>query len=86
MLQLNYIRENAGEIIDRLSIKNYDAKNIINKIIELDQYRRETQNLLDECLAKSNSMAKEIGKLYKSGRAAEANEFYSEMANMVSKK
>ena len=43
MLQLNIIRENPNEIIDRLAIKNFDAKLLVGKIIELDAKRREFQ-------------------------------------------
>ena len=44
MLQLNYIRENKEEAIERLAIKNFDAKVIVEKILDLDNDRRRTQN------------------------------------------
>ncbi len=73
MLQINVIRENPQEIITRLAIKNFDASKLVEKIIVLDQNRRETQKKLDDNLAEANSIAKEIGVLFKSGKASEAN-------------
>lgn len=73
MLQINVIRENPELIIERLAIKNFDAKEHVGKIILLDVKRRETQKKLDDNLAESNSLAKEIGMLFKSGKMAEAN-------------
>ena len=74
MLQLNFIRDHEQEVIDRLAIKNFPGQEIIRKIAELDDKRRETQKQLDDSQAESNILAKEIGILFKSGKAAEANE------------
>ncbi len=72
MLQLNFIRENAESIIEKLKVKNFDASEIINKIIENDKLRRETQTKLDNTLAETNRISKEIGVLFKSGKQDEA--------------
>lgn len=75
MLQVVTIRENTEEIIERLSVKNFkDAADLIRKTLELDDQRKKTQNELDSLLAHQNSLAKEIGELFKTGKAAEANE------------
>ena len=74
MLQLQVIREDPEEVIQRLSVKNFDAQGIIPDIISLDDKRKETQRNLDENLAKSNVIAKEIGILFKSGKTEEANQ------------
>ena len=68
MLQLNYIRENKEEVINRLSVKNFDAKESIEKVLELDNDRRRTQNELDALLNEANTLAKQVGELYKSGK------------------
>ncbi len=73
MLQINIIRDNPQEIIKRLSVKNFDAKELVEKIISLDAQRRETQKKLDDNLSEANSIAKEIGVLFKSGKTTEAN-------------
>lgn len=72
MLQINFIRENKQEVIDRLSIKNYKNVEVVEKIIELDEIRRKIQKQLDDILSESNKSAKEIGALYKQGKAADA--------------
>jgi len=82
MLQINIIRENPQEVIDRLAIKNFDAKESIEKIITLDSKRRETQKKLDDNLAESNSIAKEIGVLFKSGKASDANSLKEKTAEL----
>ena len=73
MLVLQTIRENPEEVIRLLAIKNFDGKEIIKNIMSLDDKRKETQKMLDDNLAQSNAMAREIGTLYKSGKSAEAN-------------
>ena len=73
MLQVNFIKENKQKIINLLEVKNFDSKKIINKIISLDDKRRETQKTLDDNLSQSKLIAKEIGNLFKSGKVDEAN-------------
>src|ERR1019366_1502173 len=74
MLQLNYIREKKDEAIERLAIKNFDAKAIIEQVLELDNDRKRTQNELDSLLNEANIIAKQVGDLFKQGKKAEADE------------
>ncbi len=74
MLTLNIIRENTAEVIERLKIKNFDASDIINQIIEKDQQRRELQQKGDALQAEMNTLSKQIGVLFKEGKQAEATE------------
>jgi seryl-tRNA synthetase len=74
MLQLTYIREKTDEAIERLAIKNFDAKPILEKVLELDNSRRKTQNELDALLNEANIIAKQVGDLYKQGKKAEADD------------
>ena len=73
MLSLKYLQENKEEAIKALSIKNFDATQIINQVIELDEMRKSTQAKLDNTQAEMNSLSKEIGMLFKSGKVEEAN-------------
>ena len=73
MLQLQYIKENREKIIDLLSVKYFDASEIIDRVLILDQERRQTQKQQDDILAEANQLAKEIGILYKQGKPEEAN-------------
>lgn len=73
MLQVPFIRENKELVITRLAKRNFEAKAIINEVIALDEDRKQIQTQLDNTLAESNSISKEIGMLYQSGEAAKAN-------------
>ncbi len=74
MLQLSVIRENNEAVIKKLAVKNFDAKDIISKILLLDEKRRNIQKELDSCLFYQNQLAKEIGELFKQGKAEKATE------------
>lgn len=82
MLELNTIKERKEEVITRLAIKNIDARQAIEKIIELDAQRREIQKSLDDSLAQANALAKEIGIFYKNGKTAEANQLKEKTAQI----
>jgi len=73
MLQIPFIRENKELVIARLAKRNIDATQMINDIIIFDEDRRRLQAELDNTLAESNTLSKEIGNLYKSGEAQKAN-------------
>ncbi|MFB9056674.1 serine--tRNA ligase [Mariniflexile ostreae] len=73
MLQVPFIRENRDLVIERLAKRNMDATQMIDQVISLDEARRNTQAELDNTLAESNTLSKEIGNLYKSGNATEAH-------------
>lgn len=82
MLQLQVIRENKEEVIKALEKRNLDAQKLIEKALDLDDKRRATQTKLDAILAKSNKISKEIGMLFKSGKAQEANELKSKTTDL----
>ncbi|WP_282055492.1 serine--tRNA ligase [Maribacter luteus] len=73
MLQLQVVREEKDKIITALKKRNIDAAPLLEKVLQLDEKRRTTQSLLDNTLAESNKLSKEIGMLFKSGKAQEAN-------------
>ena len=73
MLQVPFIRENKDLVIAALAKRNMDATSMINEAISLDEDRRRIQTELDGLLAESNALSKEIGNLFKSGKAQEAN-------------
>ncbi len=72
MLQIQVIREQKDEVIKALTKRNIDATKVVNDIITTDENRRKTQATLDETLATSNTLAKEIGELYKNGEHQKA--------------
>ncbi|MDR0420994.1 MAG: serine--tRNA ligase [Prevotellaceae bacterium] len=73
MLTVKQLRDNPSYIVERLSVKGFDAKNIIDEIIKLDDERKAIQTKLDANLAEQNKIAKETGILFQQGKHAEAN-------------
>jgi len=82
MLTLRVITENKEEVIGRLAKKHFDAREIIDKIIELDKVRRNSQTELDANLAELNRLSKSIGMLMKEGRKEEAESARTQVAEM----
>ena len=72
MLQIQAIRENTEKVIKALNKRGFKSDEIIPKILDLDATRREIQTELDQVLAESNQLSESIGKLFKSGKASEA--------------
>lgn len=73
MLQLQYIKEQRDECIERLKIKHVaDVEQRIDEIISLDEKRRSLQQRSDAVKAEQNALAKEIGNLFKQGKRDEA--------------
>lgn len=82
MLQTTFIKENREKVIERLAVRGIDAVNSVDAVILLDDKRKATQTVLDSTLAESNQLAKEIGSLFKEGKAAEANTAKSKSAEL----
>ena len=40
MLTLKYIKENTAEVIERLAVKNFDGKDVVQNVLEIDENRR----------------------------------------------
>ena len=74
MLQVQFIRENKQTVLDGLAKRDFaNAETIINEVLNTDETRRATQVSLDNILAESNKISKEIGSLFKSGEIQKAN-------------
>ncbi len=74
MLQIQVIRENSAEVIERLKVKNFDATEIIAKVLALDTQLRQLKKNLDNNLMEQRKLAEEIGKLFKEGKRDEAEQ------------
>ncbi len=87
MLQLNFIQENRDLVIAGLRKRNYKEEDIIivDKVISLDDQRKKSQSELDELKAESNRLAKEIGNLFKQGKAQEADAMKANVADIKNK-
>lgn len=78
MLQVNYIRENKEQVLERLSVKNFNQLELVDEIILLDDQRKSTQSQADDLLARGNSAAKQIGELMRNGKKDEAEQLKSQ--------
>ncbi|MDD2961696.1 MAG: serine--tRNA ligase [Muribaculaceae bacterium] len=72
MLTLALIKENPEDVIRRLSIKQFDGKDLIYRIIELDVQRRAAQTKFDNQAAELKKLAASIGALMKEGKKEDA--------------
>ncbi len=73
MLQVQFIRENKQVVLEGLAKRNFEnAETIIEEVLTTDENRRATQVTLDNTLAESNKISKEIGQLFKSGEVQKA--------------
>ena len=61
MLTLKLLREDPVFVIRKLAVKNFEAREIVGKIIELDGNRRRLQAELDTCLSRQKQKAALIG-------------------------
>lgn len=73
MLQVSNIAVHKEEYIKALKKRNFDAEDIFEQVLKLDETRRSTQAKLDDTLANSNKMSKEIGLMFKNGEHQKAN-------------
>ncbi|MDD3859944.1 MAG: serine--tRNA ligase [Bacteroidales bacterium] len=73
MLTLKLIREDKEKVINRLKIKNFDAKELVEKIISWDDKRKELQLSKDNLQNRLNDISKHIGQLYAQGKKEEAD-------------
>lgn len=72
MLQIQYIRENPDQVVERLAVKNFEATNFVSELLGLDKLKREIQKKLDDQLAEGNQISRSMPQLFKEGRGSEA--------------
>lgn len=69
MLEIQRIRNYKSDVKRGLKIRNYgsDKMELVDKVIDVDEVRRNSQTKLDAILSDVNKASKEIGNLYRSG-------------------
>ena len=82
MLQISYIRENKDLVINGLKKRNFKELELVEEAISLDENRRLVQTKLDNALAESNKLSKEIGTLMKEGKRQEAEQAKAQTADL----
>ncbi|RAV27572.1 serine--tRNA ligase [Sinomicrobium soli] len=86
MLQVQFIRDHKDRVIRGLEKRNLgaEASELVGEALRLDEERRAIQTRLDNILASSNKLSKEIGNLFKSGEQQKANELKEQTAALKS--
>ena len=84
MLEIGIIRNQKERVVEGYLKRNLPESAIteLDNIVSLDDERKSVQTILDATLAESNSLSKEIGDLFKSGKAAEAAEKKEKVAEL----
>jgi seryl-tRNA synthetase len=74
MLQINRIREEKENVIAALAKRHFDAKEIIDQLLVVNDEKKSVQRNAEDLQAESNGLAKQIGGLFKQGKREEAEE------------
>ena len=83
MLTLKLITEETERVIKGLEKKHFEgAREAIEKVLEYDRLRRESQQKLDSNKQQQNQLSKQIGLLMKEGKKEEANEVKTKVADL----
>lgn len=85
MLTLKVLREDPELVIRKLAKKHFDARPIVEKVLELDTLRRSLQTESDAIVAVQKQKAAEIGGFMKQGLKAEAEAAKAEVAALKEK-
>ncbi len=73
MLNLKFIQDSPGEVIEKLKKRNFDASEIVGSIADLYRRKNEAQQMAEQAKAEMNVISKEIGQLFREGKTAEAD-------------
>lgn len=85
MLTLKLISEETERVIKGLEKKHFEgARETIDKVLQYDKTRRESQQQVDTIKQQQKLLAKKIGGLMKEGKKKEADEIKSQVAIMKS--
>jgi len=82
MLTLKLLRDDPEFVIRKLAVKNFDARDIVEKIIVLDDHRKALQTHSDALLSEQKKAAAAIGALMKAGKKEEAEAAKQEVASL----
>lgn len=83
MLTLKLISEETERVVRGLEKKHFNgAREAIEKVLEYDKLRRETQQELDNNKQQQNQLSKKIGLLMKNGEKEEANAIKDKVAEL----
>ncbi|HLR37076.1 MAG TPA: serine--tRNA ligase [Chitinophagaceae bacterium] len=82
MLEINRLRQHKDEIIQQLTKRYFEAKELIEQILELDVKQRSLKTEIDQNQAELNKSSKAIGLLMREGKKEEAEQKKREVAEL----
>ena len=82
MLTLKMLRDDPQAVIGKLAIKNFDAKPIVDRVLELDSLRRSLQTESDAILSQQKTLSAQIGALMKQGDKQGAEKVKEQVASL----
>ena len=83
MLTLKLITEETERVVKGLEKKHFpNAREAVEKVLEYDKIRRETQQKLDSNKQQQNKLSKQIGGLMKEGKRDEAEKIKAQVAEL----
>ncbi len=83
MLTLKLITEETERVVKGLEKKHFpNAREAVEKVLEYDKIRRETQQKLDSNKQQQNQLSKQIGGLMKEGKKDEAQKIKAQVADL----
>lgn len=72
MLSLSLLRDNKNLVVERLQVKNFEAAEIVTRVLNYDKERRDIQAEVNVKQNEMNLLSKNIGILFKEGKRNEA--------------
>ena len=76
------LRDDPDYVVRKLAIKNFDAREIVDGILAIDDERKALQTESDALLSEQKKQAAVIGSMMKEGRKAEAEEAKKTVADL----
>ena len=82
MIPLHRLKNDPGAAIKALDKRDMNAHDLVYKVLDLDEQRRSTQQQLDDTLARSRRLSKEVGQYFKEGRNEEGEQAKAESTRL----
>lgn len=81
MLQINYIKQNADLVKERLAVRNFAQINLVDELIAADEEIRKQKSTAEQLQASINTASKEIGALMSKGEKGQAEAKKADVAS-----
>ena len=82
MLQVNYIRQHAALVKERLALKNFGNIGLVDSILQTDEALRKIKSDTENTQSSINNLSKEIGMLMAKGEKVLAEDKKQEVATL----